>query len=391
MRERVRLSDLTVLYICLSEDWGTAERRCIADASYFRNIGGAAFILCRHKSLIDREAEKEDIPRLYFGSGLSGWRSKLNFYFQIQHILQKQQVDIIHSYNFESLLPLGMILKSMPQIPMLFTYNEDILWRGTNIFDKYFISRTDSIFTFSANIKELAIERFPISARKIHVTGAGIDFPSKIVRSVHHDEKRKIMTFIPRNEDDLKNLRLFVDAIPPLLQTLNSMGFHQRMIFTFLTDVSWYNHPIYDGLKRMILERHLEMHISFETRPLVSQSFQDCDLFVGLPQTELFSDQDLYALVTQTPVLLPRTSTRQHLVKQGKFGETYHPEDVRELKDKLIKILTHYSDYLEELNGVETELQELHHFERYAEELYAHYEKLYTQRLRYTQKQKKLA
>jgi hypothetical protein len=133
------------------------------------------------------------------------------------------------------------------------------------------------------------------------------------------------------------------------------------------------------------------MHISFETRPLTSASFQDCDVFVGLPQTELFSDQDLYALVTQTPVLLPRTSTRQHLVKQGKFGETYHPEDGRELRDKLMKILTNYPKYLEELNGVELELQELHHFERYAEELYAHYEKLYTQRLRYSQKQKKLA
>ena len=81
----------------------------------------------------------------------------------------------------------------------------------------------------------------------------------------------------------------------------------------------------------------------------------------------------------------------EQVVKQGKFGETYHPEDGRELKDKLIKILTNYPNYLEELNGVELELQEQHHFERYAEELYAHYEKLYSQRLRYTQKKKKLA
>lgn len=391
MRERVRLSDLTILYVCLSDEWGTIERRCIADASYFRNIGGASFILCHEKSLVDREAEKEDIPRLYFQNDLNGWRPKLNFYFQIQHILQKQQVDIIHSYNYDSLLPLGMILKGMPHIPMVFTFNESIPWKKNSLLDRWFISRTDSIFTFSPNIRELAAETFPVNSRKIHVTGAGIDFPAKIIRSVHAAEKRKIMTFIPRTEDDLKNLRLFVDSIPPLLHHLSELGFKQKLIFTFLTDISWYTHPIYDGLKRMILERHLEMHISFETRPLASTSFQDCDIFVGLPMHELFSDQDLYALVTQTPVLLPRTSTRQHLVKQGKFGETYHPEDGRELRDKMIKILTNYPNYLEELNGVELELQEQHHFERYAEELYAHYEKLYTQRLRYTQKQKKLA
>lgn len=391
MREKIRLSDLSVLYVCLSDEWATIERRCIADASYFRNIGGAAFILCHEKSLVDHEAMKEDIPRLYFPGNLAGWRSKLNFYFQLQHILQKQQVDLIHSYNYESLLPLGMILKGMPHIPMVFTFNENIPWRKNTLLDKWFISRTDSIFTFSPNIRELAVEKFPVSSRKIHVTGAGIDFPSKIVREGHPEEKKKIMVFIPRTEDDLKNLRLFVDAIPPLLHSLKALNFNQKLIFTFLTDISWYTHPIYDGIKRMILERHLEMHISFETRPLNSTSFQDCDIFVGLPMIELFSDQDLYALVTQTPVILPRTSTRQHLVKQGKFGETYHPEDGRELKDKLVKILTNYSNYIEELNGVEVELQEMHHFEKYAEELYAHYEKLYTQRLRYSQKQKKLA
>jgi glycosyltransferase involved in cell wall biosynthesis len=389
MREKLRLSDLSVLYVCLSEEWNTIERRCLADACYFRNIGGSAFILCHEKSLVDKEAEKEAIPRLHFPSDLQTWRSKLNFYFQIQHILQKQQVDIIHTYNYSTLLPLGMILKGMPQIPMVFTFNENIPWTKGWMLDKYFVSRTDSVFTFSSNIRELALETLPVNQRKVHVTGAGIDFPSKINRSQHPLEKKRIMTFVCRTEDDLKSIRLFVDSIPPLLYHLKQMGFNQHLIFTFLTDISWYDHVLYDQLKRMILERHLEMHISFETRPLSSHSFQDCDVFVGLPMKELFSDLDLYALVTQTPVLLPRTSTRQQVVKQGKFGETYHPEDGRELKDKLILILTNYPNYLEELNGVELELQEQHHFERYAEELYAHYEKLYSQRLRFTQKRKR--
>lgn len=391
MRERLRLSDLSVLYVCLSGAWDTIERRCISDASYFRNIGGASFILCHEKSLIDKEAEKEDIPRIYFPTDLSTWRSKLNFYFQIQLILQKQQIDIIHSYNYDCLMPLGMILKGMPQIPMVFTFNEDIDWRKSSFFDKWFVSRTDSIFTFSENIRDLAVELFPVNGRKIYVTGAGIDFPAKIKRSLHLETRRKIMTFIPRMEDDLNSLRIFVDSIPPLLYQLEQLEYKHDLIFTFLTDISWYEHPIYESLKRMILERHLEMNISFETRPLSSSSFQDCDIFVGLPLKELFSDLDLYALVTQTPVLLPRTSTRQQVVKQGKFGETYHPEDGRELKDKMIRILTNYPKYLDELSGVELELQEQHHFERYAEELYAHYEKNYTQRLRYTQKKKKLA
>jgi glycosyltransferase involved in cell wall biosynthesis len=391
MREKLRLSDLNVLYINLSEEWGSSERRCLSDASYFRNIGGSSFILCKEKSLLDKCAEKEDIPRLYFTSPLSTWRSKLNFFFQIQHILQRQQIDIIHSYNYDSLLPLGMVLKGMPRIPLIFTFNENIPWKRNSLLDRWYVSRTDSIFTFSPNLKELATQSFPVSSRKVHVTGAGIDFPAKIVRDLHPQEKKKIFTFIPRTEEDLKSIRLFVDSISPLLYHLKQIKFEQKIIFTFLTDIAWYDHPIYESLKRMILERHLEMNISFETRPLMAKSFQDCDLYVGLPLGELFSDVDLYALVTQTPVLLPRTSTRSQIVKQGKFGETYHPDDGRELKDKTIKILLNYDTYIEELTGVEVELQEQHHFEKYAEELYSHYEKLYSQRLRYTQKKKKLA
>lgn len=391
MRERIRLSDLTVLYVCLSEGWDTAQRRCISDASYFRNIGGAAFILCREKSLIDKEAEREDIPRLYFNHDLTNWRSKVNLYFQLQHILSKQQIDIIHSYNYHSLLSLGFLLKGLAHIPLVLTFNESIPWKRKSLFDRWFHSRVDSIFTFSSDIKEVAAEMFPVNARKIRVTGAGIDFPAKISRDQHPMEKKKIMTFVPRTESDYGYLKLFVDSIPGILHAAEQAGLNQRLIFTFLTDISWYTHPIYDGLKRMILERGLEMNISFETRPLSSVSFQDCDIFVGLPMEELLSDLDLYALVTQTPVLLPRTSTRQQLVKQGKLGETYHPEDGRELKDKLIKILSNYPNYLDELNGIELELQEQHHFERYAEELYSAYEKLYMQRLRYSQKRKKLS
>jgi glycosyltransferase involved in cell wall biosynthesis len=391
MRERIRLSDLSVLYICLSEGWDTIERRCLSDASYFRNLGGTSIILCLQGSLLDHEALREDITRIYFPDVISGLRSRLNFYFHMQLILQKQQVDIIHTYNHLSLLPLGMALQSMPHVPLVFTFNENVTTPKHNYFDRWFISRIDSIFTFSANIRELAAEIFPVSPRKIHVTGAGIDFPPKIVKSQHTAEKRRIMSFITRGEEDLDHVRLLVDAIWPLQHALQAAGMSEKITFTFLTDISWYDHPMYDGLKRMVLERGLEMSINFETRPLAPQSFQDCDIFLGLATGELFSDTDLYAQVTQTPVLLPRTSTRQQLVKQGKFGETYHPEDGRELKDKILKILKSYPTYLEELLGIENELQEQHHFERYAEEFYGHYEKLYMQRIRYSQKKKKLA
>jgi len=390
MRERLRISDLTILYVCLSDRWTTKERRCISDANYFRNIGGTAILLCNEKSYLDKEAEKEDIPRIYFSAGLDTIRSQINFYFQLQQILQKQQIDIIHTYDHETLMPFGLALRSLPQIPLVFTFNNIMGARKFQFLDRWFSARTDSILTFSETIKEIATECFPVPSRKIHVTGMGVDFPSNVHDSIHTESRKKIITFISRAATNIDHIKVFIDGVVPLLHQLEEAKFKQQLIFTFMTDISWYDHPLYDILKRVILERQLEMYFNFESRPLKANSFIDCDVFVGIPLEELFTDLDLYSLVTRTPVLLPRTSTRQQIVKQGKFGETYHPEDGRELKIKLFKILTNYSRYLDELDGIPQEIFEKHHFEYYSEMLYSHYEKLFAQRLRYTQKKRKL-
>lgn len=391
MRERIRLSDLNILYICLSNDWGTTERKCLTDAIYFRNIGGGAFILCREKSLIDQEAEKEAIPRLYFRDDLDLWRGKFNFYFLIQHIMQKKQVDIVHTYNHQTLFPLGVILRSITHIPLIYTFNERLPRSKKRLLERFFVSRTDSVLTFSVNTVEFAKESLPIAERKIKVTGAGIDFPNLTKRTGDKGDKRKIGLFISRTEVNLEYLKMFIESIYPILFQLEAQKFKAQVIFTFMTDISWYNHPLFDNLKRMILERQLEMNIAFETRPLKAQSFVDCDLYIGLPEKELCVDEDYYALATQTPILVPRTASRQPLVRQGKFGETYHPDDARELKDKVLKILLNADRYQMELQGVETQIEAAHHFEQYTEDLYSHYEKLFSQRMRYSQKKKKLS
>lgn len=391
MRERVRLSDLNILYICLSNEWGTTERKCLTDAIYFRNIGGGAFILCREKSLIDLEAESEAIPRLYFKDDLDLWKSVFNFYFQIQQIMQKKQIDIIHTYNHQTLLPLGIILRSITHIPLIYTFNEPIPRSKNRFIERWFVSRTDSVLTFSQNIVELAKENLPIAERKIKVMGVGIDFPNITKRTGEKGDKRKVGVFVSRTEMDLTYLKKFIKSIYPTLLSLEEHKFKPQVIFTFMTDISWYNHTLFESLKGMILERQLEMNIAFETRPLKAQSFVDCDLYVGLPEKELCSDEDYYALATQTPILVPRTASRHSLVRQGRFGDTYHPSDVRELKDKMLKILLNADRYQVELQGIEERLEATHHFEQYSEDLYSHYEKLFSQRIRYSQKKKKLS
>ena len=66
MRERVKVSDLTTLFVCPSRNWGTIERRAIADSVFFRDLGGNSIIFCVKDSYIDFEAQLQDISTIYY-------------------------------------------------------------------------------------------------------------------------------------------------------------------------------------------------------------------------------------------------------------------------------------------------------------------------------------
>jgi hypothetical protein len=87
--------------------------------------------------------------------------------------------------------------------------------------------------------------------------------------------------------------------------------------------------------------------------------------------------------------LLPRTISRHNLLNNGKFGESYHPSDMRELRIKLLKILEDLNRYEENFSQVDPHSFQFHHADNYFDLLYQSYERLSYQRLRYTQKKKK--
>lgn len=390
MRERIRLSDLNILYISLSLEWGTTERRCLSDAVYFRNTGGAAFILCRPNSPLDREAEKEDIPRLYFSTPLEQFRQSMNFYFQIEQILKRHQFDIVHTYSVDTVTPLGAALRANTHIPLVLTFNENIPLKKRPFLEKFLLKRLDSVFTFSNHIQDLAHEAFPISFRKIHSLGLGLE--AMVVEKMPSElSKVKLGMFVDRATTSMRLMQGFAECIPGILQLFHDKMPHLQLVFTFISDRNWYDHPLYNPMKRMYLERGLENHISFETKTLRPQSFRDIHLYIGLPHHELLSDIDVLALLGQTPVLLPRTSTRQLLTSQGKIGETYYPGDGRELKEKALRIFANYEYYMDQLMVLAPELMDFHTAEHYSEAIYGQYERLYAQRLRYSQVKRKLA
>jgi hypothetical protein len=386
MREKLRLSDLTILYICLSEEWGTNERRCLTDAVYFRNLGGVSFILCLKNSVLDIEASKEDVPRLHFQGELSHWKIWLNFYFQLQQVFLKRQIDLVHNYSFLAIRPLSLILSRMPHIPLVYSFNEKIPSKLKKWYDRLFMTRTDLVFTASNELAELIKESFSLTERKVEVLGAGLEFSLPKLNKTKIISKNKVYFFIPRNAVYDKNTKFIFESITSILHVITVKQLRERFIFTLVTDISWYEHGLYDQLKRIVLERHLEMSIAFETKQLNEQAFCDGVIYVGTSRNEIFVDEDLFALMAKIPMLIPRTASRMSLLKNGDFGETYQAQDVRELRSKFFKMIECLDFYKMNFSISNYDLLENQDIEIYLSLLHGLYERLCNRRIRFAEK-----
>ena len=378
MREKLRLSDLNVLFVCMDQGHGTNCHRVLSDVTTFHNLGGNPLLVCRKGSALDKLAERHDIRRHYLDAA-GGWRAGLALWRLVRQQVKSEQLDIVHCYNYKPLLVLGIALKRHVRIPLVYTSNEDVAELYRPFWHDYFITRVDQVLCFSQALGDRVLDVLPLGPRKVGFTGAGIEQTSKPVPPPSGNEWR-ICTYVKPDEEDLERYVPLFMALP-LLSTPS-----HKVILSLATEGSWYQHPTYEKFKRAVLERGLEHHISFHPKSWGTATLSGQHLFISLPGVSPFEDHELLALLHQVPTLLPRTSARTHLLEGGTLGLTYQPGDVREIRVKAREILEHHGRFYAAIGSALPELTEKHHFERYVGDLFQLYERLSLQRLRFSLK-----
>lgn len=379
MRERLRLSDLYILFVCLDSHHGPLSRRALSDASTFRNTGGNALIVCPPGSPLDRSAELQDLPRYPLETPVD-WRSLWRLFQLTRQLVRKGRLDLVHCYSYKPLLALGAALKRENKIPLIYTCNEDISSLYLSFWHDYGLTRVDQVLTFTPTIADLVDEVLPIGVHKVSSLGAGVEVP----RSRHERTSKdgwRLCAYLPVDEKDM-------DRVMPLFQALPAVAHElpRPVILDLVTEGSWYEHPLYAALKHVVLERGLEHKIAFSTRPWSAGGGQGADLFVGLGTVDPFDDVELQAVLQKIPALLPRTSARTQLLQSGALGLTYLAGDVREMKAKILEVLARNDRFKQELAQVHGGLIEQHGHETYTEEQFQVYERLVLQRLRFALK-----
>jgi hypothetical protein len=378
VRDKLRLSDLNVLFVYLEEGPHPIIDRVITDLTNFRNLGGNPMLICRKGSSLDKKAEREDIPREYVQSKkLLSLGYEL---FQIVNFLRREQrLDLVHSYSYDPLLVFGFLLKRDNRIPLIYTCNEKVSDLYRPFWHDYFVTRLDQVITFSPIMLEQLKERLPFLKRKIFLSGAGIELRAK-PNLAKPEGTLKLCAYVSGTQSD-------VESFLPLLINLPLLEIHGvRTILSLVTEGSWFEHPHFEKFKRTILERGLEHFVSFHPQPWGSVALSQHHIFVSVSTSRPFDEHELSALMCRLPVLIPRTSVRSDMIGHERLGLTYQSGDSREMRAKILEIYHHYGRFTHFLELDSEGLHEKHGFDTYVSELFNLYERVSLQRLRFSLK-----
>src|SRR5690606_27950598 len=214
MHEKIRLTDLSVLLICPSKKWGTLERRCLQDSLFLRDVGGNPIIYCRKNSHLDREAELQDIPRLYYSGAEEKKFFDWNYFNDVKGCFENNSFDIVHCYSLRYVWSICLLMMQKPLIPLILTFNRFVHQSEFGFIRKWLLKRIDLVITFSKSVSDIVEEKLPVPKRKIKIFGAGIE--TSHLQRYSENGDRIIGSFIPRNIDSFPNVISILYAMKPL-------------------------------------------------------------------------------------------------------------------------------------------------------------------------------
>lgn len=386
MKERVRVNDLTTLFICPSRGWRTLERKALADCLYLRDCGGNPILFCLKNSALDKEAEKHDLQRIYYTGQKLSRLFDLRYALDMKKILKENRFDIVHCYNLDFIWGVCFVLLSNPKVPLLLTFNHFLDSEQKSLWQRWLFRRVDLVVTFSQSTKEIAQETLPVSLRKIKIAGGGIEPAAKRLRD---ESQVKRIGCIIASKEDYENLKVVVHALHALLPQTVDLGI--KLEFNIYQALGTGKKKKEAELRGLIKDLGLEDLVAFKKGEEPQTVFKETDIFVGTSFEEPFNDFELMAVLSRVPVVFPRTASRQSILFQYKWvGESYHFEDARELKVKLLKLLINGQVYLNELQDSHQEILDLHGIEAYFQRVSGFYERLYAKRIRYLKHRQKL-
>ncbi len=376
MRNKAHLSDLNVLFVCPSRNWGTVERKVLQDALYLRNSGSNTRIYCLKNSPLALEALNEALNVQYYEKGEIKSDFDLSYFLDLRTLINSKSFDVVHCYGLEFIWPLCVVLKKYPLTPLFLTINKMPIKNYKTFWYKILATRIDSLISFDEFLMDVIKANLPIKQTRLHFLGTGVDTIYQGNGEKRDEEYWKVGCYIPQPIKQISEIVPIFNSIRALFYD-NKNNQQDHAVLILFTDCNWNQHHLNKELRGLIVDMGLENYIRLENKLRPLKDLSTLDIFLGIESSEPFYDYEINALIHRIPIVVPRTSSRESLLGvKNIMGETYKLKDSREMMVKMKKIMTRYESYSKNIHHKFNNLRDGHSLELYAEELFGLYEKL---------------
>lgn len=376
--KKVILSDLKILSIIPSRDFGTVEKKALDDAIIHRDAGGSVEVLCLSESLLHRRLTQEEITSRFYAGNEVSRDFDFTLYRDLRKLILENEYDLIQIYDTKYLWPSIVALRGDTKTPLILTTNEVHFPYRKTLVHQWMLRRLDAIFCFTERQREVIAEAFSLPKRKIHVVGMGLDMTPNMINA-HQGDTFRFATLVAPHEKDLTGLCCFLDAIKSITMSFENWHYHHKSLrFILGSQVEWVKHPLYRRIVQELELRGLDYKVAMEFVPDIKTWTSSIDVYVNHSFNQAVDWIEVVAQVLAKPVLYPRNGGNYTDAShgQGLIGESYGLENARNLRVSALKIVDNYDKYKDDFTALADEIKNFHGVEEYLRLRSFHFEKL---------------
>lgn len=348
-----------ILYVCLSDHWGSSQRALFNDIRYSLDEGHNVIIYTLRDTFVDLYAKKLRLKIIYHSGKTNAHVLRWHRFRNIPKIINAHDIKMVHCYELDFVWPMSFFLRKNLHIPLFLTLFDEIRTKYSSFIYSLLSSRIDHIFIPFSPLEKNIRGQLRFDGRKVVSLGFGvekIDQKCQALDGVNSawakelDEIWSMGAYVPPHFKNIKPLETAIYAVMGINQKLDV---HSQVKLVLASEKKWSETLIYPDLIRFLKDLGVENLVLFYTCENISQLIPSMDLWLGAIGEQYLDDLSIRALIEGVPIVIPRTSSSMEIFRIfGTIGETYKADDSRQLRDQCIKIVTEKSHYTRQLKKV---------------------------------------
>ncbi len=380
-----------IILICPSEYWSTIERTALRDGKILTSEGHQVFYYLLQDSHLDLKVKSYGMKAFYHQGRMSTSLLQWTRLRSIPTIIEQNEIEIVQCYDLHMLWPISFFLRKKSLVPLIFSHNVEIQKVYHNFWYRPLIARIDMTLLPNKEMIEGVVGSLRIPAHKIDFCGLGVgeerlyeeetNQPTSGHFLENFNEDWLLGCYVGAHEDNIEYLKPLFQALAVLReQRPNDRG----VKLVLISDKAWDQHLLTTEIGNYLVDTGLDQDVLFESKTPVIKVQRWMDLWIGLRSFEAIEDYTVTSLLGGIPVVMTRSTASIELLRQyPKIAETYKRNDSRELRCKIMDLMSNFKDSQKALKMAYSDLVKQFGVTTYKEQLLHVYDKSVEKRSRF--------